>query len=101
MNLYVYDSSISSLCATMKGNSIVKKEEICYQTHEISKEVCRNSSCRYNVNLPACQNCVLIASNKKHTLQDIGDIYGVTRMRICQIEKRAVEKLGDLAAQMK
>ena len=78
----------------------MKKEEICYQAHEKSKEKCRNSTCRYNINLPACQNCVLIASNKKHTLQDIGDIYNVTRMRICQIEKRAIEKLGDLATKM-
>mgnify|MGYP003643831262 CR=1 FL=1 len=93
MNLYVYDS-------TMKGNSIVKKEEICYKVHEKNSEECTNSSCRYNINLPECQNCVLIASNKKHTLQDIGDIYGVTRMRICQIEKRAIEKLGDLATKL-
>ena len=47
-------------------------------------------------------NCGLIASsvecvqeNQKFTLQDIGDIFKVTRMRICQIEKIAVSKLKD------
>lgn len=78
----------------------MKKEKICYKIYEKSKESCKNSACRYNIELPACQNCVLIAANKKHTLQDIGNIYGVTRMRICQIEKRAIEKLGALAAEL-
>jgi len=27
------------------------------------------------------------------TLQKIGDIFGVTRMRICQIEKKTLSKL--------
>jgi DNA-directed RNA polymerase sigma subunit (sigma70/sigma32) len=31
----------------------------------------------------------------KITLQDIGDIFKVTRMRICQIEKNAIKKLKD------
>ena len=84
----------------MKGNLIVKNKKICYKMHEETGKNCRNSSCRYNIEMPACQNCVLIASDKKHTLQDIGDVYGVTRMRICQIEKRAIEKLGDLAKKL-
>tara|TARA_Y100000389_G_C17138287_1_gene353640 strand:+ start:212 stop:394 length:183 start_codon:yes stop_codon:yes gene_type:complete len=48
------------------------------------------------------QNCCLIAADdvskineEKFTLQDIGDIFKVTRMRICQIEKIAVKKLKD------
>ena len=31
----------------------------------------------------------------KITLQDIGNIFKVTRMRICQIEKNAIKKLKD------
>ena len=49
------------------------------------------------------KNCCLIASKdnktsestEKFTLQDIGDIFKVTRMRICQIEKIAIKKLKD------
>ena len=51
--------------------------------------------------MPEYANCVLIAADQKHTLQDIGDVYGVTRMRICQIEKRALAKLDDLADHFK
>jgi DNA-directed RNA polymerase sigma subunit (sigma70/sigma32) len=47
--------------------------------------------------MPDNCNCVLIASDEKHTLQEVGNIYGVTRMRICQIEKRALKKLGEFA----
>ena len=29
------------------------------------------------------------------TLEEIGNIFKVTRMRICQIEKRAIEKIKE------
>ncbi|NBP02925.1 MAG: hypothetical protein EBU90_22995 [Proteobacteria bacterium] len=39
-------------------------------------------------------NCVIIASqNGPYTLQKIGKIYGLTRMRICQIEKTIIQKI--------
>jgi DNA-directed RNA polymerase sigma subunit (sigma70/sigma32) len=31
------------------------------------------------------------------TLQEIGDIYNVTRMRVCQIEKQSLQKLAETA----
>ena len=42
----------------------------------------------------------IIASNKSEilTLQDIGSIFNVTRMRICQIEKIAINKIKDKIA---
>jgi DNA-directed RNA polymerase sigma subunit (sigma70/sigma32) len=40
------------------------------------------------------KNCTLIASKDgPMTLQQIGDIFGVTRMRICQLEKRILKKI--------
>ena len=79
----------------------MKEKEICYKIHKASKIPCAKQDCRYNINLPQCQNCVLIAADQKHTLQDVGDVYGVTRMRICQIEKRSLDKLGPLAKHFK
>ena len=32
------------------------------------------------------------------TLQEIGEIYGITRMRICQIEKLSLQKLAEIAS---
>jgi len=71
------------------------EKEICYEAHARTGDLCAKKTCRYNFNNEACQNCVLIASTKRHTLQEVGDMYDVTRMRVCQIEKKAVEKLGD------
>jgi DNA-directed RNA polymerase specialized sigma subunit len=42
------------------------------------------------------QNCTLVAARKGPlSLQQIGDMLGVTRMRICQIEKKVIEKLSE------
>ena len=46
------------------------------------------------IDSPASYNCVLIAAQEgPMTLQQIGDIFGITRMRVCQIEKKILKKL--------
>lgn len=70
----------------------------CFQLHERSALCCNNRTCRMWINADAHQNCTLIATKKgPMSLQQIGDILGVTRMRICQIEKKVVEKLSSIA----
>jgi len=55
---------------------------------------CQRKKCPNWISHPDGHNCVMIAaSNGPHTLQEIGKIYGLTRMRICQIEKGIYEKI--------
>ena len=75
----------------------------CFEYNNECKTNCEKRTCRYWMDHQKYQNCCLIASKdesrnastEKFTLQDIGDIFKVTRMRICQIEKIAIKKLKD------
>ena len=55
---------------------------------------CNNTDCRHNLNSTKYQSCALIAAESGPlTLQEIGDFYGISRMRVCQIEKALLKKL--------
>lgn len=66
----------------------------CFEAHANYKVNCQKKSCRHHINNPDSFNCVIVASqNGPYTLQKIGKIYGLTRMRICQIEKSIIQKI--------
>ncbi len=66
----------------------------CYELCEKTKKSCDKNSCRHWIGLEDHSNCTLLASKEgPMTLQKIGDIFGITRMRICQIEKKVIEKI--------
>ena len=68
----------------------------CFNYHKKNKKKCNKKSCRYWVHYNDCQNCSIICSSKrKFTLEEIGNMFNVTRMRICQIEKNAIKKIKD------
>jgi len=73
----------------------------CYEFNKNCQKKCERKNCRYWINKESSNNCCinLIRENNeakdKFTLQDIGDLFKVTRMRICQIEKIAIKKLKD------
>lgn len=79
----------------------IKSNELtCFAIHERDKTVCKQQSCRYwhIFENKDCGNCTLLAArNGPYTLQEVGDIFGLTRMRICQIEKGAKQTLKTLA----
>lgn len=66
----------------------------CFNEHSKRGLSCEKRSCRLWMESDKDLNCCVLASNRgEHTLQEIGDIFGVTRMRICQIEKIILGKL--------
>lgn len=66
----------------------------CYELHCSTPNGCENRDCRYWIKSDECKNCVLIGASKgPMTLQSIGDIFGITRMRVCQIEKKILSKI--------
>ena len=69
----------------------------CFEKCKNENLSCQRKKCRYWMNSKQFNNCCLIgaSSSEKLTLQTIGEIFKVTRMRICQIEKVAVKKLKE------
>jgi len=65
----------------------------CFDMHESHSVKCNKHECRYHIDNPESMNCTIIAARHgPMTLQQIGDIFGITRMRICQIEKKIIKK---------
>lgn len=66
----------------------------CFKYNFKNNKMCKKNSCRYWLKHPQLSNCCLnISNDKTMTLQEIGDIFKITRMRICQIEKNAIDKI--------
>ncbi len=59
---------------------------------------CQRKRCQHWISHEEGHNCVMITAQiGPHTLQQIGKIYGLTRMRICQIEKSIYEKIRNVS----
>lgn len=70
---------------------------LCFDVHEIENKSCKNENCRFWINCKSHNNCTVVAAKQgPMTLQEIGEIFGVTRMRICQLEKKIVLKLNQI-----
>ena len=69
----------------------------CYTYNKQFKLNCNKNNCRYWINKKDSNNCCLVVVDNypSLTLEETGKIFGVTRMRICQLEKKAIEKLKD------
>ena len=75
-------------------NDSTIKNTTCFSEHEKRNLTCKKNQCRYWIDCKTHNNCALIGAKKGPlTLQEIGDIFSVTRMRICQIEKTILGKV--------
>lgn len=72
-------------------------DKTCYNLHETHNVNCQKKSCKNWISYSDGKNCVIITSKAgPKTLQEIGKIYNLTRMRICQIEKNIYQKVKSL-----
>ena len=71
----------------------------CFKAHKNCNKNCMQKKCRYWHNLDTHNNCIinLVNENEEMTLEKVGDLFSVTRMRICQIEKNVIDKLKEIA----
>ena len=68
----------------------------CFEIHSSKNSACQKEECKNWINCKKDLNCVLIsAKSGPKTLQEIGEILNLTRMRICQIEKNILIKLRE------
>lgn len=76
----------------------ILEDKTCFAAHAEYKVDCNRKSCNQWISHPESHNCVMLAAkNGPHTLQKIGQIYGLTRMRICQIEKNIFDKIRKIS----
>ena len=69
----------------------------CFAEHDKRGACCEKISCRQWMKSSDNLNCAIIAAGRYDdgmTLQQIGDIFDVTRMRVCQLEKASLLKLN-------
>ena len=75
-------------------SSRIIKGTTCFGEHKKYGIPCEKTECPQWHSNDDCQNCVLISAwDGPKTLQQIGDLFDVTRMRICQVEKIIFRKL--------
>ena len=72
----------------------IVQNDTCFAAHARYGVRCERRSCRNWIDDPGSYNCVMISARRgPKTLQEIGEIFNLTRMRICQIEKGVCKKI--------
>lgn len=75
-------------------NKTLEPDNKCYAAVARVGNPCPIVDCRHFLNSEEDLNCSIIsAQSGPKTLQEIGDYYGISRMRVCQIEKAILKKL--------
>ena len=70
------------------------ENETCFSAHERLALDCKKESCRCWFENFEALNCINIATKRGPEKQEkIGEHFGLTRMRVCQIEKSILYKI--------
>ena len=70
--------------------------QTCFSVQQKFNTACQRKSCNNWFPDSKCLNCSIIgAQSSPWTLQEVGAAYGLTRMRICQIEKKILFKIKE------
>jgi len=73
---------------------IIKNNMTCFNAHKKHNVICQRKTCPQWISFKEGYNCTVLATVKgPYTLQKIGQIFDLTRMRICQIEKDIFDKI--------
>lgn len=76
----------------MKNNENI--EITCFSAHKNQNKNCKNKKCRHWHEISNYNNCIInMSNNSPYTLQEIGELFDITRMRVCQIEKQTLKKI--------
>jgi hypothetical protein len=74
----------------------VVSQKTCYELTEAASVSCKRKACRKWIEHDQGKNCLFITTQMGPlTLNEVGNVYGLTRMRICQIEKNIYQKIRD------
>ena len=85
----------------MNPNKEIQEEiETCFTTLNKRNDslVCENRKCEFNCSRHKKSCAVVTLLNEESgrlTLQDVGDMFDLSRMRICQIEKSIINKIKE------
>lgn len=75
----------------------VMTDSKCFEEIEKHGCMCEKMTCKQWIEFPRGRNCMFVTTRGGPlTLNEIGKIYGLTRMRICQIEKSACQKIKNV-----
>lgn len=77
-----------------KKKLTVLQDKKCYDVISEHDSPCQRKSCKQWIEHERGLNCMKVTTQSGPlTLSEIGKIYGLTRMRICQIEKGIYQKI--------